>query len=64
MVILRFPLGSLGTKSHLDVALVESCRVYYEGGKWWLPPSPGRGESCVFELLVARPNTKSVPTMH
>jgi hypothetical protein len=24
-------LGSLGTKSHLDVALVESCRVYYKG---------------------------------
>ncbi len=23
--------GSLGTKSHLDVALVESCRVYYNG---------------------------------
>jgi hypothetical protein len=23
--------GSLGTKSHLDVALVESCRVYYKG---------------------------------
>ncbi len=25
------PSGSLGTKSHLDVALVESCRVYYKG---------------------------------
>jgi hypothetical protein len=24
-------LGSLGTKSHLDVALVESCKVYYMG---------------------------------
>jgi len=24
-------LGSLGKKSHLDVALAESCRVYYMG---------------------------------
>jgi hypothetical protein len=34
------------------------------GGKWWLHPSSGRGESCEFELLMARPSTKSVPTMH
>jgi hypothetical protein len=26
-----FPLGSPGTKSHLDVAPVEGCRVYYKG---------------------------------
>jgi hypothetical protein len=25
------PLGSLGTKSHLDVALVERHKVYYKG---------------------------------
>jgi hypothetical protein len=25
------PLGSPGTKSHLDVAPVESCKVYYMG---------------------------------
>jgi hypothetical protein len=35
-----------------------------QGGRWWLPPSLGRGESCEFELPVARPNTKSAPTMH
>jgi hypothetical protein len=29
--ILGPPLGSPGTKSHLDVALVESCRIYYKG---------------------------------
>jgi len=33
-------------------------------GKWWLPPSSGRGESCVSVLPVARPSTKSVLTMH
>jgi len=34
------------------------------GGRWWLPPSPGRGESCVFVLPVAHPNTKGALTMH
>jgi hypothetical protein len=24
----------------------ETQRILY-GGRWWLPPSPGRGESCV-----------------
>ncbi len=27
----RLPFGSLGTKSHLDVGLMERCRVYYKG---------------------------------
>jgi hypothetical protein len=27
----KVPSGSPGTKSHLDVALVERCRVYYKG---------------------------------
>jgi hypothetical protein len=31
MGILGLPLGSPGTKNHLDVALVESCIVYYKG---------------------------------
>jgi hypothetical protein len=29
--ISRLPLGSLRTKSHLDVAPMESCKVYYKG---------------------------------
>ncbi len=34
MRISGFPLGNLGTKSHLDVALMERRKVYYkkEGG--------------------------------
>ncbi len=56
--------GSLGTKSHLDAAPVESHKVYYKGRRWWLPPSPGCGEFCVSVLPVARPSTKGVPTMH
>ncbi len=31
------------------------------GGRWWLPPNPGRGESSESKLLVDYPNTKGVP---
>jgi len=34
------------------------------GGRWWLPPSLGHGESCEFESPMVRPSTKNVPTMH
>jgi len=40
------PFGNPGTKCHLDVGLVERHRVYYKGGRWYLSPSLGRGESC------------------
>ncbi len=32
-------------------------RILY-GGRWWFPPSPGRGESSEFVLPVACPSTK------
>ncbi len=35
-------------------------RILY-GGRWWLPPSLGRGESSESVLPVACPNTKGVP---
>jgi hypothetical protein len=44
--ILGFPFGSPKTKCHLDVGLVERHREYIRGKVVWLPPSPGRGESC------------------
>jgi hypothetical protein len=31
------------------------------GGRWWLPPSPGRGESSESVLPVVCPNTKNDP---
>ncbi len=37
----------------------ETQRILY-GGRWWLPPSSGRGESSESVLPVACPNTKSV----
>jgi hypothetical protein len=36
----------------------EAQRILY-GGRWWLPPSPGRGESNESVLLVACPSTKA-----
>jgi hypothetical protein len=43
-------LGSLGKKSHLDVASARSCREYYKGEGGGFPPSLGRGVSCESEL--------------
>jgi hypothetical protein len=37
--------GSPGKKSHLNANEVESCRW------WWLPPSPGCGESSEFKVV-------------
>jgi len=52
-------------KSHLDVGPVKRRGPKYTiRGRWWLHPSPGRGESCVSVLLVVRPSTKGAPTMH
>ncbi len=37
LVISGLPLGSLETKSHLDVGPMERCRVYYKGGGGGFP---------------------------
>jgi hypothetical protein len=58
------PLGSPGTKSHLDVALVESCRVYYKGEGGGFPQVWAVVSLVCPSLPVVRPSTKSVPTMH
>jgi hypothetical protein len=60
------PLGSPGKNSHLDVASVESCKVYYkgEGGDF---PQVRAVVSLVCSCcswLVARPSTKGAPTLH
>jgi hypothetical protein len=46
-----FEKRSPETKNHLDVGAAERHKVLY-GGRWWLPPSSGYGESC--ESRVAR----------
>jgi hypothetical protein len=58
------PFGNPGENNHLDVASVESCRVYYKGEGGGFPQGPGRGESCVSVLPVACPSTKGAPTLH
>jgi hypothetical protein len=62
-----FPLGSPGTKCHLDVGLMEKHKVYYkgEGGGFpqvWAVVSLVSLES--LSLPVVRPSTKSARTMH
>ncbi len=60
----QFRDSSLGVprkKSHLDVALAESCKIYYMGEGGWLPSSPGRGESSVSKCSWLVPTPKGVP---
>jgi hypothetical protein len=57
------PLVSPMTKNHLDVALVENYRIYYKGGGGGFPQVRAV-VSLVCPLPVARPSTKSAPTMH
>jgi hypothetical protein len=39
--ILGLPLGSTGTKSHLDVAPMERRKIYYKGEGGGFPPKFG-----------------------
>jgi hypothetical protein len=58
VLILRIsglPFESLKTKWHLGDEPVVRHKVYYKGGRWWLPPSPNHDESCEsYESVVTR----------
>jgi hypothetical protein len=56
-----FPFGSLGTKDHLDVALMEWRRVYYMGEGGGFPRVRAVVSQVSQELPVACPSTKGVP---
>jgi hypothetical protein len=58
VAISGLPSGSLGTKSHLDVALVEWCRVYYMGEGDGFPRVRAVVSQLSPELHVACPSTK------
>ncbi len=58
------PFGSLGTKCHLDVGLVERQRIYYKGEGDGFPQVRAMVSLVSSSLPVAHPSTKSVPTMH
>ncbi len=64
MRILGFPLGSPGTKCHLDVGLVERHKVYYKGEGGGFPEVQAVVSFVSPSLPVARLSTKSVLTMH
>ncbi len=64
MGILGFPLGSLGTKSHLDVAPMESYREYYKGEGVGFPEVQAVVNLVNLRLHVVHLNTKSARIMH
>jgi hypothetical protein len=59
--ISRLPLGSPRTKSHLDVAPMESYRVYYMGEGGGFPRIRPVGNLMSPESPVACPSTKGAP---
>jgi hypothetical protein len=62
--ILGLPNGSPETKCHLDVGLVERHRVYYKGEDGGFSQVRAGVSLVNSNLHVARPSTKSAPTMH
>jgi hypothetical protein len=52
------------TKSHLDVAPVGRRKVYYKGEGGGFPQVRTMVSLVNLRLPVARPSTKSAPTMH
>jgi hypothetical protein len=62
--ILRLPLGSLETKNHLNVAPVESHKIYYNGEGGGFPQVRAVVSLVNPSLPMARPRTKSVSIMH
>jgi hypothetical protein len=61
ITISGLPLGTPGTKSHLDVAPVEWCRVYYMGEGGGFPRVWAVVSQVSLELPVACPSTKGAP---
>ncbi len=64
MRISGLPLGSPGTKCHLDVGPVARHKVYYKGEGSGFPQIRAVVSLVSPSLLVARPSTKSASIMH
>jgi hypothetical protein len=62
--ILKFPLGNLGTKCHLDAGLMASHKIYYKGEGDGLLQVRVVVSFVSSRLPVVRPSTKSASTMH
>jgi hypothetical protein len=61
--ILGLPFGSLGTKCHLDVGLMERHIVYYKGEGGGFPQVRAVVSLVSLSLLMVRPSTKNAQTM-
>jgi hypothetical protein len=48
-------------KEPFGCSLGEELQSILYGGRWWLPLSPGRGESCVSKCMWLVPTPKGVP---
>jgi hypothetical protein len=55
------PLWESWEKVSFRCSLGGELQIIRHGGRWWLPLSPGRGDSSESKLPVACPNTKGVP---
>jgi len=64
MRILRLPLGSPGTKCHLDVGLVERHIIFYKGEGGGFPQVPAVVSLMSLNLPMVHPSIKSAPTLH
>jgi hypothetical protein len=62
--ISKLPLGGSGTKCHLDVAPVESCKKYYKGEGDGFPQVQAAVNLVSLKLPMAHPSSKSAQTMH
>jgi hypothetical protein len=64
LAISGLPFGSLETKCHLDVGLIERHKIYYKGEGGDFPQVRAVVSLVGPSLLVVRLSTKNVPTMH
>jgi hypothetical protein len=54
-------LGSPGKNVPFGCSSCREVQRILYGGRWWLPPSPGHGESCVSKCPWLVPTPKGVP---
>jgi hypothetical protein len=64
LAISGLPFGSLETKCHLDVGLIERHKIYYKGEGGDFPQVRAVVSLVGPSLFVVRLSTKNVPTMH
>jgi hypothetical protein len=57
----RTPTWESWEKEPFGCSLGRELQSILYGGRWWLPPSPGRGESCVSKCPWLVPTLKGVP---